>query len=49
MKIVILNKKEKEVLTSLLIHCIKESNCSYELTTILEKIDPNAYEYAFLT
>lgn len=47
MKIVVLNKKEQEVLTSLLTQIIIHENPPYELTTILEKINSGAYEYAF--
>ena len=47
MKIIILNKKEKEILINLLKKVISEPNCPYELTSILEKIDINTYEYIF--
>ena len=47
MKIIVLNKKEQEVLTSLLIKTIVSETPPYELTTLLEKINSGAYEYAF--
>lgn len=47
MKILILNKEEKEILTSLLIKKIKTPGCPYELMSILEKLNPGAYDYVF--
>ena len=50
MKILLLNKKEKEILIQLVkqkIHYL--GDCHYELTTILEKLSPNDYEYLFKT
>ena len=47
MKIIFLNKKEKEVLLKLLAQLVIKPKCPYELTTILEKLDWRMYEYAF--
>ena len=47
MKIICLNKKEKEVLLKLLAQLVIKPKCPYELTTILEKLDWRMYEYAF--
>ena len=47
MKIVFLNKNEKAALIKLLTPLVTSAKGSYELTTILEKLDWRAYEYAF--
>ena len=47
MKVLILTKQEKEALISLLSKTVQIPGCSYELTTILEKLSPDAYEYTF--
>ena len=47
MKLLFLNKKEKKALIKLLVPLMTTANTSYELTTILEKLDWKAYEYAF--
>lgn len=47
MKIIFLNKKEKEALIKLLAPLVVTSKCSYELTTILEKLDWKIYGLAF--
>jgi len=47
MKIILLNKNEKKALIKLLIPLATSSKGNYELTTILEKLDWRAYEYAF--
>lgn len=47
MKIIFLNKDEKKALIRLLTSLVTSSKCNYELTTILEKLDWRAYEYAF--
>ena len=47
MKVILLNKKEKEALIKLLAPLIITSEGSYELTTILEKLDWKTYELVF--
>ena len=47
MKIIFLNKNEEKALIRLLTPLATSANGSYELTTILEKLDWRAYEYAF--
>lgn len=47
MKLLFLNKKEKKALIKLLVPLMTTANTPYELTTILEKLDWRAYEYAF--
>lgn len=47
MKLLFLNKGEKEALIKLLVPLMTTANTPYELTTILEKLDWRAYEYAF--
>lgn len=47
MKVLILTKQEKEALISLLSKTVQVPGCSYELTTVLEKLSPGAYERAF--
>ena len=47
MKLLFLNKEEKKALIKLLVPLMTTANTSYELTTILEKLDWKAYEYAF--
>lgn len=47
MKIIFLNKEEKEALENLLMQLVAQPKCSYELTTILEKLNRKAYECAF--
>jgi flagellar assembly factor FliW len=47
MKVIFLNKKEKETLIKLLAPLIITPGCSYELTTILEKLDWKTYELVF--
>lgn len=47
MKIIFLNKKEKDVLLKVLAQLVIKPNCPYELTTILEKLDWRMYEYTF--
>lgn len=45
MKIIFLNKKEKEVLLKVLAQLVTKPKCPYELTTILEKLDWRMYKY----
>lgn len=47
MKLLFLNKKEKQALIKLLVPLMTTASILYELTTILEKLDWRAYEYAF--
>ena len=47
MKLLFLNKKEKKALIKLLVPLTTSSKGNYELTTVLEKLDWRAYEYAF--
>ena len=49
MKILILNKTEQKELEKLLVKIIKDNTSSYpyEVTTILEKLNPQKYEYLF--
>ena len=49
MKILILNKTEQKELEKLLVKIIKDNTNShpYEVTTILEKLNPQKYEYLF--
>ena len=47
MKVLVLTKQEKEALISLLSKTVQVPGCSYELTTVLEKLSPGAYERAF--
>lgn len=47
MKVLILTKKEKEALISSLSRAVQVPGCAYELTTVLEKLSPSAYERAF--
>jgi len=47
MKLLFLNKEEKKALIKLLVPLATSSKGNYELTTILEKLDWRAYEYAF--
>ena len=47
MKVLVLNKKEKETLTKLLYNIVRQPNCPYEITTILEKLSVSEYERAF--
>lgn len=47
MKILVLNKKERRALATLLASLVTTAKCSYELTTILEKLDWRVYEAAF--
>ena len=47
MKIIFLNKKEKEVLLKVLAQLVTKPKCPYELTTILEKLDWRMYKYVF--
>ena len=47
MKLLFLNKEEKKALIKLLVPLMTTTNTPYELTTILEKLDWRAYEYAF--
>lgn len=47
MKIIFLRKNEKKVLTQVLYELVRQPGCSYELTTILEKLDYSKYEKAF--
>ena len=49
MKVLVLNKKEEEALTKLLYNIVKQPGCSYEITTILEKLSTSEYEKAFDT
>ena len=45
-----LNKKEQQLLIQLVKQKIRYlDDCPYELTTILEKLSPNDYEYLFKT
>ena len=47
MKVLILTKQEKEALISLLSKTVQVPGCSYELTTVLEKLSSGAYERTF--
>ena len=47
MKIIFFNKEEKKALIKLLVPLMTTASTPYELTTILEKLDWRAYEYAF--
>lgn len=47
MKFLILNKKERRALAALLASLVTTAGCSYELTTILEKLDWRVYRAAF--
>ena len=47
MKLLFLNEEEKKALIKLLVPLVTSSKGNYELTTILEKLDWRAYEYAF--
>lgn len=47
MRIIFLNKKEKDVLLKVLAQSVTKPKCPYELTTILEKLDWRMYEYVF--
>lgn len=47
MKIIFLRKNEKKALTQILYELVRQPGCSYELTTILEKLDYSKYEKAF--
>ena len=47
MKIIFLNKNEEKALIRLLTPLMTTANTPYELTTILEKLNWRAYEYAF--
>ena len=47
MKVIILNKKEKDVLLKVLAQLVTKPKCPYELTTILEKLDWRMYKYVF--
>ena len=49
MKILVVNKDEKDNLIHLLKQEIRKPGCPYELTTILEKLSPGDYEYLFKT
>ena len=50
MKILLLNKKEQQLLIQLVKQKIRYlGDCPYELTTILEKLSPGDYEYLFKT
>lgn len=50
MKLLLLNKKEQQLLIQLVKQKIRYlGDCPYELTTILEKLSPNDYEYLFKT
>ena len=46
-KILILNKEERKALATLLASLVTTAGCSYELTTILEKLDWRVYDLAF--
>jgi len=47
MKIIFLNKNEETALIKLLTPLVTSAKGNYELTTILEKLNWRAYEYAF--
>lgn len=47
MKVIFLNKKEKDILLKVLAQLVIKPKCPYELTTILEKLDWRMYEYVF--
>ena len=47
MKIIFLNKNEEKALIRLLTPLMTSTEGNYELTTILEKLNWRAYEYAF--
>ena len=47
MKILFLNKKEKDILLKVLAQLVTKPKCPYELITILEKLDWRMYEYVF--
>ena len=47
MKVIFLRKNEKKILTQVLYELVRQPGCSYELTTILEKLDHSKYEKAF--
>ena len=47
MKIIVLNKDEETALIRLLTPLVTSTEGNYELTTILEKLNWRAYEYAF--
>ena len=47
MKILFLNKKEKDILLKVLAQLVIKPKCPYELTTILEKLDWRMYECVF--
>lgn len=48
MKLLLLNKKEKEILVQLIKQKMRYlGDCPYELTTILEKLSPKDYECLF--
>ena len=47
MKIIFLNKDEETALIRLLTPLVTSTEGNYELTTILEKLNWRAYEYAF--
>ena len=47
MKIIFLNKNEETALIKLLTPLVTSTKGNYELTTILEKLNWRAYEYAF--
>ncbi len=47
MKIIFLRKNEKKALAQILYELVRQPGCSYELTTILEKLDYSKYEKAF--
>ena len=49
MKILFLNKEERNVLIKFLKKQIKIPNCPYELLSILEKLSKNDYEKLFKT
>lgn len=49
MKILFLNKEERNILIKLLKEQIKMPGCSYELLSILEKLSANDYEKLFKT
>lgn len=47
MKVIFLNKKEKDILLKVLAQLVIKPKCPYELTTILEKLDWRMYECVF--